>query len=137
MSWTYALKNPHGIRTLYQGSPPPLNRVLVHEVALNQDGPTLRLRIDLSRYPAQPPQKWVAQGFNTVQVEITFGGVRTITLEGFGTNSVADISLDKNNGINIIAASPEIRLSANAEFAFISQLRAYANDSPRSLMSRR
>ncbi|MFF7096828.1 Imm50 family immunity protein [Streptomyces rubradiris] len=128
MSWTYALKNPHGIRTLYQGSPPPLNRVLVHEVALDQDGPTLRLRFGLSRHPARPPQKWVAQGFNTVQVEITSGGARNITLEGFGTNSVADVSLDENSGIDI---------GANAEFAFISQLRAYANESTRSPKSRR
>ncbi|WP_153545116.1 Imm50 family immunity protein [Streptomyces sp. RB17] len=38
------------------------------------DGPTLKLRLDLTRYPDQPPHKWVAQGFNTVQIELCLSG---------------------------------------------------------------
>ncbi|MFF4716764.1 Imm50 family immunity protein [Streptomyces eurythermus] len=128
MSWTSALNNPHGIDAIYHGSPPELNGVHVHEVALHQDGPTLKLRFDLPIYPSQPPGKWAAQGFNTVQVEISLSGVRDITLDGFGTNIVADVSLTKKNDITVVVTSPETRLKATSDFAFISQLSAYAND---------
>ncbi|MEU3526900.1 Imm50 family immunity protein [Streptomyces sp. NPDC038707] len=128
MSWTSALNNPHGIDAVYQGSPPELNGVHVHEISLHEDGPTLRLRIDLPLYPVHPPRKWAAQGFNTVQIEISFSGIQDITLKGFGTNIVADISLSKKHGINVAVTSPETQLKASSEFAFISNLTAYTND---------
>ncbi|MFF5854834.1 Imm50 family immunity protein [Streptomyces sp. NPDC012751] len=128
MSWISALNNQAGIDAVYQGNPPDLKRVHVHEVNLHQDGPTLKLRIDLPHYPAQPPRKWAAQGFNTVQVEISFGGIKQVTLDGFGTNIVADVSLHAEDGIDLVLTSPELHLHATAEVAFISKLGAYTNE---------
>ncbi|WP_225826888.1 Imm50 family immunity protein [Streptomyces naphthomycinicus] len=128
MSWTSILNNPQSIEAIYQGSPPDLTGVRVHEVALHQDGPTLRLRFDLPHYPTRPPQKWGAQGFNTMQVEISLSGLTSVTLDGFGTDVVADVSLRQNDGIEVIVTSPRARLQATAEVAFISQLSAYTNE---------
>lgn len=128
MSWASFLHNPEGISAIYGGAPPELSRVRVHEVVLQVDGPTLKVRLDLPRYPDQPPRKWAAQGFNTVQVEISLGGLRAIALEGFGTDITADVSLSGVNGVTLNVVSPETRVQAVADTAFISKLTAYVNE---------
>ncbi|MEV6114375.1 Imm50 family immunity protein [Streptomyces sp. NPDC052109] len=128
MSWASLLHNPVGITSIYQGNPPDLIDVHLHEVVLHEDGPTLKLRLDLPRYPDQPPRKWAAQGFNTLQVEISFSGVREVTLEGFGTAISAEISLTGEEGISLNVMSAATRIWATADTAFISKLTAYANE---------
>ncbi|QTE00590.1 hypothetical protein S1361_24880 [Streptomyces cyanogenus] len=128
MSWTSFLQSSQGIDAVYQGSAPELTGVHVREVVLNEDGPTLKLRLDLPRYPDQPPKKWKAQGFNTVQIEVSFSGLRSLTLEGFGTDVNADMSLHREDGIILNVSSSTMQLSATAEVAFISKLTAYANE---------
>ncbi|MFJ9818291.1 Imm50 family immunity protein [Streptomyces sp. NPDC101151] len=80
MLWTSVVINPEGITRIYQGAPPNLSGVRLREVVLGVEGPEMRVRLDLPAYPAQPPRKWAAQGFNTVQIEFAFGGLRSITL---------------------------------------------------------
>jgi len=84
--------------------------------------------VDLPSYPDQPPRKWVAQGFNTVRIEFSLSGLRAITLEGFGAEATANIVLARDNGISIEVASPEIRIRAVADTAYISKLTAYTNE---------
>ncbi|MEW2283846.1 Imm50 family immunity protein [Streptomyces sp. NPDC047841] len=128
MSWTSFLHSSQGIDAIYQGrSAPDLIGVQVREVVLHQNGPTLKLRLDLPRYPEQPPKKWNAQGFNTVQIEISFSGLRSLTLEGFGTDVIADVSLHEEGGVILDVSSSTMQLSAIAEVAFISKLTAYTN----------
>ncbi|MFJ9818288.1 Imm50 family immunity protein [Streptomyces sp. NPDC101151] len=128
MSWTSYLHNPEGVSAVYGGVPPELCGVRVHEVILHEDGPTLKLRLDLPRYPERPPRKWAAQGFNTVQVEVALSGLRVIALEGFGTEIEADISLSGENGVTLNLTSPETRVHAVADTAYISKLTAYINE---------
>ncbi|MFC9277887.1 Imm50 family immunity protein [Streptomyces collinus] len=128
MSWTSLLHNPEGIAAIYQGAPPELSGVRVHEVVLYEDGPTLKLRLDLPLYPDRPPRKWAAQGFNTVQVEISLSGLRAITLDGFGTAISADVSLSGENGVTLNVVSPETHIRAVSDVAFISKLTAYTNE---------
>lgn len=127
MSWTSLLHNPEGISSVYQGNPPDLTGVRLHEAVLQVDGPTLKLRLDLPRYPDDPPRKWVAQGFNTVQVEISFSGLEEVTLTGFGTTVTADVLLSADKGVTLEVTSPATRIRAVATTAFISKLTAYLN----------
>ncbi|WP_367323547.1 Imm50 family immunity protein [Streptomyces sp. HUAS ZL42] len=127
MPWTSLIHNPEGISAVYQDTPPDLSNVLMREVILHEDGPTLRLRVDLPRYPDQPPRKWIAQGFNTVQIELLFSGLRAIALEGFGSEVTADIVLAQDNGVSIEVTSPETHIRAVADTAYISNLTAYTN----------
>ncbi|OIJ91054.1 hypothetical protein BIV25_30445 [Streptomyces sp. MUSC 14] len=128
MSWTSLLRNPEGITSVYQGNPPDLVGVQLHEVVLRTDGQTLTLRLDLARYPEQPPRKWAVQRFNTTQVEISFSGIKEIALEGFGTDIRADVSLTSENGVTLDVTSSEARIRAVADTVFISKLTAYANE---------
>ncbi|MFI7011634.1 Imm50 family immunity protein [Streptomyces sp. NPDC050145] len=129
MRWTSLLHNPEGITAVYQGTPPDLRSVRLHEAALMTEGPTLKLRLDLPAYPARPPRKWADQKFNTVQVEISFSGLHSISLTGFATDITADVSLTEGEaGITVNVASPVFRLQANSTTALISRVTAYADE---------
>ncbi|MEV5613631.1 Imm50 family immunity protein [Streptomyces sp. NPDC052225] len=128
MRWTSLLHNPEGINALYQGNPPELCGVRVHEVTLQTQGPTLKLRLDLPEYPAQPPRKWADQKFNTVQVEVSFSGLRSASLTGFKRDISADVSLTEGDGVGVSVTAPGVHLQANAATAFISTLTAYVDE---------
>lgn len=128
MQWIALLHNPEGINAIYLQDPPDLRGVRIHEVSLQAEGPTLNLRFDLPAYPDHPPRKWLAQKYNTVQVELSFGGLKSISLSGFGTDVSADVSLTGEGEVNVKATSPGFHLQANAMTVFVSRLSAYANE---------
>jgi hypothetical protein len=128
MAWTSLLQNPEGIDSIYQGTPPRLEGVQIHEVGLSREGPALRVRFDLPEYPVQAPRKWQAQGFNTVQVELLFGGLRSVEISGFSVEPMGDITLTRAEGVHVAVSSNETSIQAVADFAFVAKVTAYLND---------
>ncbi|MGW8981485.1 Imm50 family immunity protein [Streptomyces parvus] len=128
MRWTELLNNPEAINATYHRDPPDLRGVRMHEVSLQVEVPTLKLRFDLPAYPDRPPRKWLTQKYDTVQVELSFSGLKSISLSGFGSEISADVFLAGEGGVNVRATSPGFRLQADATTAFVSKLSAYANE---------
>ncbi|NKI45026.1 Imm50 family immunity protein [Streptomyces physcomitrii] len=106
---------------------PSLSGVSLHEVRLVRDGPSLILRFDLKRPPQNPPTKWITKEFNTVQLEITLGGIHEVRLDGFATTTRADISLTKPDLVTLKVNSEGVKISATADTAFLSKVSAYRN----------
>ncbi|MBV1948057.1 Imm50 family immunity protein [Streptomyces sp. BV129] len=127
MSWTSLIYNAQGVIAIYGGDPPPLTDVRIREVRLQEDGPTVALRFDLPVFPDKAPKKWVAQGFNTVQLEISFGGIRSLGIEGLATEVVADIAISEGDGVTLVVASPAMPVEAAAQTAFLSKVSAYGD----------
>ncbi|WP_263166604.1 immunity 50 family protein [Streptomyces sp. SCSIO ZS0520] len=128
MSWLNHVANPTGLENIYTEGTPSLSGVSLHEVRLVRDGPSLILRFDLNRPPQNPPKKWITKGFNTVQLEITLGGIHEVRLDGFTTTIRADISLTKPDLVTLKANSAGARISATADAAFLSKISAYCNE---------
>jgi len=127
MSWTALLENPEGIDSIFQGSPPRLEGVHIHEVGLNREGPALRVRFDLPDYPVQAPRKWQLQGFNTVQVELLFGGLRSVEISGFSVEPVGDIALTRDEMVRVVISSNGTSIQAVADSVSIAKTAAYLN----------
>ncbi|WP_367136266.1 MULTISPECIES: Imm50 family immunity protein [Streptomyces] len=123
--WVELLSNPAGITSVYGGTVPPLEGVHIHEVTLSREGPLLKVRLDLPEYPAKAPKKWMTQGCDTVQIEISLGGVRDVTVFGFGTDPIADIILTRTDSIKVEVVSSQVRIQATADSAFVSSISAY------------
>ena len=128
MSWTALLENPEGIDSIFQGSPPRLEGVHIHEVGLNREGPALRVRFDLPDYPVQAPRKWQLQGFNTVQVELLFGGLHSVEISGFSVEPVGDITLTRDEMVRVVISSNGTSIQAVADSVSIAKTAAYLND---------
>ncbi|MEU1333127.1 Imm50 family immunity protein [Streptomyces sp. NPDC005865] len=132
MTWTSMTQNPEGLVSVYQGTVPPLVGVRIHAVSLDRDGPRLGLRFDLPEYPAVAPKKWQVHGYDTVQVELVFGGLRDVELRGFSTQLSGDIDLVRGEALTVSVSTDSMRLSAVAESAYIAKMSAYLNGTART-----
>jgi len=127
-SWLDTLADPRPIRAVYGDGVPGLAPVVLHEVCLHRDGPRVTLRFDLPDFPAEPPRKWLAQQANVVQVALTLVGIQGITLSGWTTQPVLDLSLTHEDGTVVVTgAGSGVRLDIQAEAATITSLSAYHN----------
>lgn len=126
MAWTDHVYRTTGLVKVYGGEVPPLRGAHLHSVDLHRDGPTLSLRFNLADYPADPPRKWAAQGFNRVQVELAATGIGSCSLDGFGTDPVVDIDLERGDGGLVVSVdSDDVRVRAVGESAYLASMSAY------------
>ncbi|MET8696525.1 Imm50 family immunity protein [Streptomyces bauhiniae] len=126
--WPAHLINPQGLKAIYGAAPPPLTAVRLRRLTLDEEGPTLTLHLDLP-YPAEPPRKWAAQGFNTVRIELAFSGLSAVTLHGFGTEITADIALTAaGDGVAVRVDAPGTTVEAVARTVYLAALGAYAQE---------
>ena len=125
-TWLDALEDSRGIRAIYGDDVPPLTAVDLHEVRLHRDGPSAVLRFNLARYPANPPKKWVAQRFNTVQLQLRLVDTLELSIESWSNESVVDLSLERD-GKNVILTTTagRARMRIRALAAYVSSISAY------------
>jgi hypothetical protein len=130
-TWLDAVDDPRGVRAIYGDDVPPLTAVPVHEVCLHRDGPRLVLRLDLPRYPRDPPAKWTAQGFDTVQIQLMLVDVLELSIDGWSNDPVADISLERDgDAVTVLASAATTRCRARARAATVTEVSAYPNTDP-------
>ncbi|MEW1589103.1 Imm50 family immunity protein [Micromonospora vinacea] len=125
MSWVDLVTNPQGLRKIFPEGPPPLSGASLHGLVVEREGPTLRLRLDLPAYPANPPATWLRGGFNTVQVELLFGGVSELRLVGIATEVIADLEIRPADGVSLEVRSASMVVAALAASVTVSEVVAY------------
>jgi hypothetical protein len=126
LEWIEALSNPQPVLAVYGEAAPALDGVRIVEVCLSVNGPTLRLRFDLPKFPVDPPIKWRREGLDVVQVEIAFGGLRAISMDKFSTVSICDLEIERSELVRFSGESDSVRLHGTADTASILRISAYA-----------
>jgi hypothetical protein len=128
-NWLEALSDTRGISAIFGGDVPALDRVAMQEISLNRDGPSATLRFDLPGYPASPPAKWLAQGFNVVQVTLLLVGVQDLSIQGWSHQGAVDLELSRDGSTVVARGSSEsMRLDVRADAAVITSLSAYQDE---------
>jgi hypothetical protein len=127
-SWLDILDDDRALRAVYRGEVPTLQGIDLHEIRLHRDGPSLSLRFDLADYPGNPPKKWRSQNLNTVQVELTFGPLRSVLIDRFSLRPIVNLSLIKESDlIDVLIDSDQVKISALAECVMLRSMTAYTN----------
>jgi hypothetical protein len=128
VSWLSTLADAKAVEHIFGEEIPDLKGVCLHQITFHRDGPQVIVQLDLPAYPPDPPAKWKAQNFNTVQLEIIFVGARNIELNGFGTEIMADVDMNAHAGeVQVSISSPEMRLCLAADAAVLARISAYLN----------
>ncbi|MEE3664805.1 Imm50 family immunity protein [Brenneria sp. g21c3] len=125
--WLDLLIDKNKISSIFKNDVPSLCQVDLHDIVFHRDGPKITLRFNFQHYPSDPPKKWLMQGFNTVQVQLTALDVKEVRLSGWEkTNYLLDINIEKENGLIILSAQDDIFcLYVKAVFLDISSISAY------------
>ncbi|MFD4354299.1 Imm50 family immunity protein [Nocardia sp. NPDC058518] len=136
MSWVDALHEPRSIRGVFGAFTPSLDGVVLHEIRLHRDGPSVYLRFDFREFPTDPPRKWGAVGYNTVQVELCLYAVESVEVSELSTVSVIDLNIstiDRNGKVAVRAwtsGNSTTRLNVVAGSVSVAKVSAYKNDPP-------
>lgn len=126
--WTQYVSEATGLAAVYSGTVPALERLNLHEVCLQRDGPSVLLRFDLNKFPVSPPKKWVSQGFNTVQISLRLLGVEDIRLSGWSSNCFIDINLTKIDGrIRLNTSNGPLLMEVTADLVLLNSISAYCD----------
>jgi hypothetical protein len=83
MGWPEAILNPKHLAALYD-EVRGLDRLSLHEISVDREGPCLRIRGDLPRFPDRPSTRWPREA-NRAQVVLVFIGVTELVLAGAAT----------------------------------------------------
>ncbi|QDY40897.1 hypothetical protein D8B20_02815 [Candidatus Pantoea soli] len=120
------VSNPGG-RSIYGDCTPSLNNVDVHSVIFKRDGPTVSIKLNLNEYPTKPPKKWEVQKFNTVQIVLSFLGVKSINMSGWVyTNYSMNLVVSrKNELISLSAKKDDFEINLESGFVDIDSISAY------------
>ncbi|MFJ9186454.1 MULTISPECIES: Imm50 family immunity protein [Streptomyces] len=129
LHWIESVSNPQPVLAVYGDDLPTLEDVRIEEICLSPHGPTLRLRFDLSTFPANPPAKWIRDGMDVVQLEVSFGGLHEISIGRISTNPVCDLKMRKSKFLQFSAESQSVKLLGVADEATILRVSAYARGS--------
>lgn len=131
MDWTELAYKPEGIRAVYGGEVPDLAEVVLHDVLFHRDGPRVTLGVDLPTFPANPPQKWVFEQHNTVQIKLSFVSVHRVELSGFPRNGHSSMTLTKrSDGIAGEITGADFRLHVESSHVFLQEISAYHSTEP-------
>ena len=126
-NWIEFLVNSQPIKSIYGDCTPSLNNVDVHSIIFNRDGPTVSIKLNLNEYPTKPPKKWEAQKFNTVQIVLSFLGVKSINMSGWVyTNYSMNLVVSrKKELISLSAKKYNFEINLESGFVDIDSISAY------------
>jgi len=127
MNWTNWLGNNKQMKMMFS-EPPSLVNVLLHEVRLLIDGQVMYVRFDLGSFPNSPPLKWVASGFNRVQMTLGLLGISETQISGWSLINIGSIKFtNEGETIRFLFENNESYITCAARFANIVSLTGYCD----------
>jgi hypothetical protein len=93
--WTSYVENPEAVTSTF-GEEPSLSSVRLMKIELLEDGPTVNVNLALRDYPRNPPQRWSRVAANAVTLTLQLLGASQISIDGWGTDNVADCIIEDN-----------------------------------------
>jgi hypothetical protein len=126
MTWTDVVREVQGVLDVFEGRPPRLDDIEIHQVLVDADGQAVRLRFDLGEFPEHPPAKWVEREANVVQVDLGLGNLAHLAITGVLAPAIGEITVAGVSGnIELTAVVGSFRVEAVGEMAWIRRLSAY------------
>lgn len=116
---------------MYGADLPTTRGVVVHEVVVSRDGPTVSVRFDLAEFPDKAPPKWVKALANTVQVTLAVDGVDELTLSGASNGILGDLELAQDDaGVTLTFVGEGVQLCVHGRFTLTERISAYRQEDP-------
>ena len=129
MWWTHCFSGAEKLKAIYGCEIPSLKGVTLHEIQFLRDWPTANLRLDLAGFPSSPPQKWVKEGFNRVQLELVAFSIREIRVDGDFHESELDLKVAYESDLVKLESTDRcLNLLIKSEFLRVGKISAYHSE---------
>lgn len=128
-NWLEFISDAAPLKAVYGQDIPSLHGVDFHGIDIHRDGPRVLLRFDLPEFPSHPPKKWVAAGFNRVQLRLLAIGVNDFQMVGLQPQCRLALGMTKENGfIRLLADGPGMKIDMSVEHLLVEGVSAYRNE---------
>jgi hypothetical protein len=105
---------------------PDLSDVRIISLTLQDDGPTVLIRLVLATFPDRPPVRWQRHAYNAAILELRLFGASGLRLEGWSTDNVATVSLVRNvASVHLEMVGPGVLFLAHGIAADVSRIEGY------------
>ncbi|CRK84582.1 Imm50 family immunity protein [Neobacillus massiliamazoniensis] len=125
--WYSALERTHFLKNLYNDVP-ELKNVRIGEFSVQDEGQIVSISFDMPYYADNPPEKWVKQGYNTINVRLDFTAIRELSLKSGSQDFRGNIEINKDESDLLqIEITGTINAFIKAESGFLQSVEGYIN----------
>ena len=125
MIWADYLESRNKLNAIYRDQTPSLELFRIKKVEVDMLNNLVKIVGDLSVYPKNPPQKWVAGKFNVAHVGFELFNVKSFEFGHFESVKTVNITVSQNN--NLIQFETNSGLKCKAEVFDIYEISGYQN----------
>lgn len=128
MNWADFVDNPEQVAAYYDGTE-GLARFSLHEITVTRNGPGVRLRGDVSRFPDRPSPRWPT-GANQAQVTLSLWGLDSLEISGCGTAMVGRLvcSAAGDSGVAVQFDWPGGTVKGRCDLLRLDRITAYVKE---------
>jgi len=127
--WTQLLTDANYVQRIYS-KPPDVSKISIHEVVLDRDASTLKLRFNVFDYPDKPPAKWVANQFNCVQFTLHVLEVSMVQIFGWSHEVIGPLSISKvETGVYLLFSNGKEKIECVGAFVVLDKIAGYRGES--------
>ena len=129
--WLTLVEDTQSIRAIYGDQTPELRKINLHEIKIvNGLEINCNLRFDLNKLPENLPEKWVAKGVNTVQLDISLVTSDIIFFKTSGGDIIGNIDIVSiENGKSVTFSSIEKEVfTIHTKWIYIRSITGYTKE---------
>lgn len=128
MIWTELLHNPQAVRSAFS-IVPSLTRCEIMEVCFHRNGPRMTIVFDIQDFPVHPPERWLRDDANTVQLKLQLFHISKVTVAQWACHNVADITLARDDSglIQFAARGETVQIVVVGRLLRLESISAYHN----------
>lgn len=127
--WQEKVLNPQIIKSLFKEDNLSLERIKMSDIQFVVGGTLIcKVNYDLENYLRNPPTKWVAKGYNTVQVQLSFieSTVRIAELSGSTASGTLAIEcVETGFEVNYLNHENSDRLTMPCNWIHVDKIEGY------------
>jgi hypothetical protein len=132
MNWHHLSLNPKAVDNLYGDAPPSLRGCSLTGLRLQDRGPTLTVFLEITELPERhrQPKRWDGDS-NRVMIELSFGGLSAVHVEGWSVNNVTDVDIvqaEDKRSIELTLSGTWGRITATSAFFDVMRFDAYQSN---------
>lgn len=131
--WVDNLTDRRAVDAVFTDGPPSIDRIDLHAFQVDRDGPVLIVRFDLDDFPANPPAKWRAGGYNVAQLTLRLAGLESFSAQGVAARLIGRLGVTREiGGVGLGFEGDPLSFSAQGKWLLVDALKGYADDARRS-----
>lgn len=106
-----------------------IGKITIFSFNIDNNRSHINMEFDIPEIPDRPPEKWIAEGFNTCRIGLSCGGITDLIIKNLPTLDTFNMSVHKHeNFFSVRAESAGSLIEFRTKYPSLSGPSVYMND---------